>query len=109
MGRIDTASLAYEQSVLKTSPAVARVHSNIHDSITNWCVALVCWPNPAGLPAAPKALAGARGAGHNFRIELTLAHWGCFAPLDGSTVPMFLRTRIVELLSPSQRARGLLA
>ena len=46
-------------------------HSNIHDSITNRCVALVCWSNPAGLPTAPTALAGASGVGHNFRIELT--------------------------------------
>jgi hypothetical protein len=29
MGRIDTASLAYEQSVLKTNPASAREHSNL--------------------------------------------------------------------------------
>ena len=71
MGRIDAASLAYEQSVLKTNPAAAREHSNIRDSITNRCVALVCWSNPAGLPTAPTALAGASGVGQNFRIELT--------------------------------------
>jgi hypothetical protein len=63
MGCIDTASLAYEQSVLSTVPASAREHSNLRDSITNWCVALVCRPNPAGLPPAPKALADARPNG----------------------------------------------
>ena len=71
MGRLKAACLAYEHSVLSTNPAAARKHSNIRDSITNWCVALVCRSNPAGLPTAPTALAGASGVGQNFRIEPT--------------------------------------
>ena len=66
MGRIDAASLAYGRSVLSTNPAAAREHSNICDSITNWCVALVCRPDPAGLPPASAALGGAGATGWRF-------------------------------------------
>ena len=59
MERLKAASLAYEQSVLSTNPAAACKHSNIRDSITNRCVALVCRLNPAGLRTAPTALADA--------------------------------------------------
>ena len=68
MGRIDTASLAYEQGVLSTNPASSREHSNLRDSITNWCVALVCGQNPGRLSTAPTTLAGVGTAGWNFRI-----------------------------------------
>src|SRR5437762_793826 len=81
MGRIDTASLAYEQSVLKTNPAAAPEHSNIRDSITNWCVALVRRPDSAGLPSGSEALACVSGTGQNFRIKLSSSKHVC---LDGS-------------------------
>jgi hypothetical protein len=67
MGRIDAASLAYERSVLATNPAAAREHSNICDSITNWCLALVCRQDPARLPAASTALASAGETRQCFR------------------------------------------
>jgi hypothetical protein len=44
MGLIETTSLAYERSVLATNATAAREHSNICDSITNWCLALVHRP-----------------------------------------------------------------
>jgi len=52
MERLKAASFAYEHSVLSTNPTAARKHSNIRDSITNRCVALVCRSNPAGPPSA---------------------------------------------------------
>jgi hypothetical protein len=70
MGRIDAAGLAYEQSVLSTNSAAACEPSNVGDSITNRCVALVRRPDPAGLSPAPKTLAGAGGTGWCF-AELT--------------------------------------
>jgi hypothetical protein len=41
MGHIETTSLAYQRSVLATNAATARGHSNMCDSITNWCLAVV--------------------------------------------------------------------
>ena len=63
MGRIDTTRLAHEQSVLSTDPAAASENSNICDSITNWCLALVRRPDSAGLLPSPTALGGARKTG----------------------------------------------
>ena len=60
MGRIDTASLAYEQSVLSTNPASAIANVEPQLSIADWGVTLVCRPHSAGLPSAPKALARRR-------------------------------------------------
>ena len=71
MGRVDAAILAYKRSVRQKNPAFACEHSNFCDSITDWCIALVRRPAPAGLPPAPKALEGVGGACRNFRIRGT--------------------------------------
>jgi hypothetical protein len=101
MGRLNAASLAHEQSVLSTGPAAAREHSNIHDSLTNRCVTLVCWSNPAGLPTAPTALAGASGVGQNFRKELTFLER---VSLDGSPS---LKTNVPRLRPVNECNRDL--
>jgi hypothetical protein len=66
MGRVEATGMAYERSILAANPADSREHSNICDSITNWCVALVCRPDPAGLPAASAALGRAGATGWRF-------------------------------------------
>jgi hypothetical protein len=58
MGCLEATSLAYERGVLTTNPAAAREHSNICDSITNWCLSLVCRPDSARLHPSSTALVG---------------------------------------------------
>jgi len=58
MRRIDATSVAYQRSILATSPAAAFEHSKRCDSIKNWSLALVCRQDPARLLPASEALAG---------------------------------------------------
>jgi len=54
MGRIEATNMAYQRSVRATNPAAARGNSHICYSLTNWCLALVCRPDPARLCAATR-------------------------------------------------------
>jgi hypothetical protein len=69
VGCIDATNLAYERSVLASNPAAAREHSNICDSITTWCLPLVCGQDPARLPPASEALGGVGGIGGNILVS----------------------------------------
>ena len=61
--------LAYQRSVLATNPAASREHSHISNSITNWCLALVCRPNPGRLSPTSEALASIGRIGGCFYSE----------------------------------------
>ncbi len=61
VGRIKPTSLAHERSVRSANPASTSERTNIRDSITNWCFALVPRTDPARLPPSSTALAGAGG------------------------------------------------
>jgi hypothetical protein len=70
MGRIEATGLAYWRSVRGTNPAVAEEDFHIHDSLTNWRLALVCRPDPARLSPASEALAGAGGTSWSIGQEI---------------------------------------
>lgn len=67
MGPLDAASLAYQGNLLRTGPAATYERWSISDSITHWCIALVCGPDPAGLPPASQALESAGGTREGVR------------------------------------------
>jgi hypothetical protein len=59
MEHVETTGVAYERSILATDPATSREYPHICNSITNWCLAMVCRPNPRRLSPPSEALAGA--------------------------------------------------
>ena len=67
MGPIESTSLAHQRSVFPTNSAAARKRSDRCDSFTIRGLALVRSQDPARLPPASTALAGAGGAGGCFR------------------------------------------
>jgi HsdM N-terminal domain len=71
MGRIHAACLAYERSLLATNSAATREHPNRCGSVTHWCLALVCRPNPARLSPTSEALAVAGGTRWDFSGSVT--------------------------------------
>jgi hypothetical protein len=88
MGRIEATSLAHERSLLATNPAATCEHSNRCDSVTNWCLALVCRPDSARLPPSSTALAGAGRIGGCFAGCLNAVYRSLLAskPFSNSTM-----------------------